>query len=188
MPNYKIDEASVTFSPDTDGVNHINVYSAGKTELGRRLSNFSNTFLDHPELGHFMSAEGLWYWLTRRDEKLRELHGFDAKKLGRSLPVVVDLPAGEFQRLMLLGLKAKLDFNHEIRSALRASSLPLTHYYFQAHGGGAKRVITPKGGEWILAFFEADRLKARPEADRRNMDAIEAMSQAVKKEDQLSLF
>lgn len=30
----------MTYHPDTDGITHINVYSKGRTELGRRLSNF----------------------------------------------------------------------------------------------------------------------------------------------------
>ena len=31
------------FDPNLDGINHINVYSRGKTEIGRFLSNMAHT-------------------------------------------------------------------------------------------------------------------------------------------------
>jgi hypothetical protein len=45
-----------------DGINHINIYSKGKTELGRLLTNFARTPIETP-FGHFESGEGYWFWL-----------------------------------------------------------------------------------------------------------------------------
>lgn len=69
--------------PNEDGISHINVYSKGRTGIGRFLSNF--TFYPiHTVDGEFHSIEGYWYWLTCRDDRLRYLHGYEAKKLGRN--------------------------------------------------------------------------------------------------------
>jgi len=50
-----------------DGVTHINIYSKGKTKLGRLLTNFAHTPFTHAEYGQFASVEGFWYWI--RDGK-----------------------------------------------------------------------------------------------------------------------
>ena len=48
--------------PENDGIDHINVYSKGKTVLGRALSNFSYSRIRIPFLGTFLSVEAFWYW------------------------------------------------------------------------------------------------------------------------------
>ena len=42
--------------PKLDGIEHINIYSKGKTELGRLLTNFAQTPFIHPEYGRFESV------------------------------------------------------------------------------------------------------------------------------------
>jgi hypothetical protein len=69
--------------PSEDGIGHINVYSKAKTKLGRELSNFSFSPFTHPEDGKFNSIEGYWYWLGCKQEKLRKVWGYAAKRLGR---------------------------------------------------------------------------------------------------------
>ena len=75
------------FGPATDGIDHVNIYSAGRTELGRFMSNFAQAPIQTID-GSFASIEGYWYWLgcehTDRDT-LRTVSGFAAKKLGRAL-------------------------------------------------------------------------------------------------------
>ena len=44
-----------------DGMTHINVYSKGKTEIGRWLSNFAYSPIDLGNEGYFSSIEGYWY-------------------------------------------------------------------------------------------------------------------------------
>ena len=62
------------FTPSTDGIDHINIYSKGKTSLGRWLSNFAKSPIE-TEDGHFDSIEGYWYWywLSSKDDTLRAL-------------------------------------------------------------------------------------------------------------------
>lgn len=87
-------------NPENDGIDHINIYSKGKTDLGRFLSNFAHTPISSSQFGNFESIEGLWYWLGTRNEKLRNLHGFLAKKIGRESKQVITLPEQEFQSII----------------------------------------------------------------------------------------
>ncbi len=174
-------------SAERDGIDHLNIYSKAKTTLGMALSNFAHTPFEHPEVGHFESVEGLWYWLTRQDENLRWLDGNEAKKYGKPLPMVKSYEAGEFRRLVTLGLLSKLESHPEIKQALEASTLPLTHYYVY-HFGGTEKLVTPKDGEWILAVFEKIRLEANPQADCRNIRILEAIANQVDLAPQMGLF
>jgi len=171
---------------ELDGKTHINVYSRGVTGLGRALSHFAQTPFEHPELGFFTSVEGLWYYLRTRDESLRDLAGFDAKKVGRELPLVhPQLPEAEFRRLINLGNEAKIHQTPAILDALGTTTLPLTHYYV-TKGFGAK----PADSEWILAHLETIRLTLNPHADASNIAYLEAKKKEVEQESQMqgSLF
>lgn len=114
--------------PMDDGVTHINVYSKGRTELGRLLSNFAYTPFNHPMYGTFNSVEGFWYWLAtgKCHEQLRELWGFSAKKEGR-LHKRVHYP--NFEMVVCTAIECKLEQNPHIKTLLVSTLLPLTHYY-----------------------------------------------------------
>lgn len=71
--------------PTKDGIDHINVYSKGKTALGRFLSNFAETDLETKD-GHFASVEAYWYWLTCPpfpDSKCHECDGTGVIAVGQ---------------------------------------------------------------------------------------------------------
>lgn len=74
--------------PKLDGIQFVNIYSKGKTELGRMLSNFYHYEINTPD-GKFQSVEGYWHWLGIIDcpekEILRTLYGYQAKKQGTEL-------------------------------------------------------------------------------------------------------
>jgi hypothetical protein len=154
--------AACSFDPASDGVDHINLYSRGRTPLGRLLSNFAHTPFDLPEHGPFASVEGYWYWLqcepASRRERLRALHGFAAKKAGRTLRIqdrrrTDDL---EFRRAIARALREKTRQTPGLAGMLGASTLPLAHYYvFQGS------VVTPAGNEWILEALDFFRGKLR---------------------------
>lgn len=77
-------------NPKLDGITHVNIYSQGKTELGRMLSNFYHYKVKTRD-GEFNSVEGYWHWLgiekCKEKEVLRKLYGYNAKKTGNSLKV-----------------------------------------------------------------------------------------------------
>lgn len=119
-------------NPNMDGIDHINIYSKGATELGRLLSNFARTPFTCED-GRFESLEGYWYWLGAPDseprrEQLRRLWGFKAKQLGRELRGTA--PASEdFQVKICRAVQAKCEQNPGILEMLKESTLPLEHYY-----------------------------------------------------------
>jgi hypothetical protein len=150
-------------NPEDDGITHINVYSKGKTELGRLLSNFAETPFVHPIHGKFLSVEGYWYWLScekdHRREQLRMAAGWQAKKLGRAFRGT-DYPKDMFfEEHVKMALKAKLEQNERIRILLQDSILPFEHYYI--YNDNVKEVSE---GKWILDFWESARNKLKENA------------------------
>lgn len=139
---------------ETDGVTHVNVYSKGKTELGRLLSNFAKSPFYLPEFGHFESIEGFWYYLGAPDkakaEKLRTLSGYAAKQYGRSLGAPDWLETEDFKNHVMDALQAKLDQSKLLQYLLsNVRPLPLKHYYvFKGHE------VEPKEGKWMLDFWQ----------------------------------
>lgn len=135
----------MTFSQENDGIDHINIYSKGKTWIGRYLSNFYK-FEFTCEDGFFSSIEGYWYWLSTKDDNLRTLHGYAAKKYGKEIRGE-DYPKFDgFEDKILKAIKIKLDKNRENVINIK---LPLTHYYCY----GDKQIF-PTGSEFIIDFIE----------------------------------
>jgi predicted NAD-dependent protein-ADP-ribosyltransferase YbiA (DUF1768 family) len=150
------------FTPATDGVDHVNVYSRGKTEAGRLLSNFAHTpFTLHGV--RFASVEGFYMSMLQDGEAewahVASLFGREAKKWGKKSGKrpgdlvrtwdgrQVPLEGDEFEQEVALALRAKAAQNLEVRAALRATGeLPLTHDYVMWG-----RPIAPRGDRGTLA-------------------------------------
>lgn len=79
------------YHPINDGLEHINIYSKGRTELGRILSNFYEEEFDTVNGdGKFMSIEGYYHWLGLDEncpnkDILRTLSGYKAREIGKNL-------------------------------------------------------------------------------------------------------
>lgn len=144
-----------------DGETHINIYSKGKTEIGRWLSNFSLCPIE-TDHGWFKSIEGYWYWQTTLNDHLRELHGFAAKKLGKESEKVVEIPEEEFKNRIKKAIDLKLKTRPKDVADI---NLPLQHYY--EYGG--KRVEA--GYEWITEHIEL-RIKQLKEYYERTSTEI----------------
>ena len=132
-----------------DGVDHINVYSKGHTKLGIWLSNFSKSPIVLETHGAFESIEGYWYWLGCRDERLRQVYGYNAKKLGKSIERIYSEP--NFEELIKRAIDIKLKSNKEILILFASSTLPFTHYYEY----GQKKIDAGYG--WIINHLEQRR-------------------------------
>lgn len=143
-------------TPETDGKTHINIYSKGKTLLGRMLSNMSGYKIDTVD-GRFDCVEGYWYWLATgcQHNELRTASGFKAKERGRELlkGFTEYPPADEFRLKITLALVSKLILNPEIVKELKKSSLPFTHYYVYSD-----KVIFPEGGIWLIDVWSMLRI------------------------------
>ena len=120
-----------------DGVDHINIYSKGKTELGLMLTNFAK-FPIVTEDGDFMSVEGYWYFLSiaedePRREELRKAYGFWAKRLGKE--ILEQTNGGKnsrfderFEEKILKAIWYKFKRNTHLLKP-EYDNLPFEHYY-----------------------------------------------------------
>ena len=142
------------FDPTKDGIDHINVYSQGKTVLGTFLSNWTRYPVILEDLGRFDSIEGLWYWLSTKDERLRSMSGFAAKQLGKSLSKVVTLSDDEFKSIIKQAIKVKVAGGPQYFNFVD-STLPFTHYYVF----NGKQVDA--GHKWIIEYLEQLRTELK---------------------------
>ena len=160
-----------------DGKTHCNVYSKGKTVLGRELSNFSLSPFDHPVHGVFDSVEGYWYWLTRLDDRLRSVSGVEAKELGRSLPKVRSYDTSElsalFQYRITQALDAKLERHPDMMARLISSRLPFVHYYVGKQNGIYVGTV-PDGSDFLMAHFTKVRQEKNPGVNFLEFDCAAA--------------
>lgn len=113
--------------PKDDGVTHINIYSKGRTALGRELSNFAHTPFNHPKYGFFASVEAFWYYLGTgcKHQELRQLYGMSAKSVGRLLEQV---PIENFEGEIEDAIVYKIEQHPRILKGILENKLPYTHY------------------------------------------------------------
>lgn len=141
-------------TPATDGIDHINVYSNGNTELGRLLSNLAHTPFTHSIYGNFASVEGFWHWIGTgmQHDILRTLHGINALKKGRTYDkVYID----NFEEIIKSGIEAKINTYPLLKIGLITNKLPLAHYFvFKHKQNGLDRIVHQKQFRWIVAHLE----------------------------------
>lgn len=149
--------------PQLEGITHYNIYSKSRTELGRFLSHFQ----EHPmqtEDGYFACMEGYWYWLSRRDERLRQAVGYEAKRLGESLRCCELLTEHEFSHKIKAATIIKLEtMPKHLLKELYTSRLPLIHAY--VHQG--KYTIQTSMNS-IIALINHRRVFLRVDIDHDN--------------------
>ena len=148
-----------------DGVKFINVYSRGRTKLGRMMSNFASPPVPLTTAeGDFASVEGYWFYLGTGSaagaerEELHRLTGFQAKSRGGELREL--FPPSEAERLGEMefrekikdALVGKLLAMPELAALLVDSTLPFVHYY--VYGEGEKSGIVPGEGLWLVDAWE----------------------------------
>ena len=152
------------FKPINEGLDHVNIYSKSGLWLGRELSNFSKCELDLGDHGKFNSIEGYWFWLGTRDERLRTLYGYQAKKLGTELSKVKQklLTEKEFRNLICLAIEQKIYKNQKLLDELLKLDLnktPLTHYYYYGNINNPK--VINAGFLWIVDFISSIHLRLK---------------------------
>lgn len=171
------------YGPLTDGIDHINIYSKGRTILGRSLTNFAHCGFQHPDHGHFNSVEGFWYWLAtgKQFDDLRTLSGFQAKEVGRKYPRI-DIK--NFKQEIKEALLCRLESDPRLKAQLAESDLPFTHYYYYGNPENCK-VIAHDDALWLVNWWEKLRLFARKKAYRvivagsRGIDDLRIIRSAI---------
>lgn len=138
--------------PSDDGVTHINVYSKGRTELGRELSNFSRNPFHLEDHGHFTSVEAYWYWLKtgKQHDNLRRLYGQSAKLAGKKL-LEVEWDETEFQDCIRRAIKQKILDNPRLQKNFVESELPFAHYYVYGSGHDVIRRVPDQ--DWQVEYL-----------------------------------
>jgi hypothetical protein len=154
-----------------DGITHINIYSKGKTELGRMLSNFYKFPIKTLD-GDFMSVEGYWYWLsidenTPEREELRKLYGFKVKQRGKEILDKTNNGKSsrfdeDFERKILRAIWYKFRRCSDLIKPEYAN-LPIVHYYCY---GGKVIDVTDKY-EWMIKGIEKMRNYLLNPADKK---------------------
>lgn len=147
---------------DKDGIMHINIYSKGKTFLGRFLSNWYNWPIEIPNWGKFQSIEGLIFYLGSGDEHLRELSGYDAKLYGNSVENTdTFLDQDEFENIIRRAIRIKIMSHITAKEALKQSTLPFKHYYVYKN-----KVVYAKR-KWDFIIDEIELIRNELKVDKK---------------------
>jgi ATP-dependent protease HslVU (ClpYQ) ATPase subunit len=177
-------EVNSKINPHRDGIDHINIYSRGKTEVGRQLSNFAYSPFTHIKYGKFNSIEGLWYYLITggQHEVLRDLYGFKAKKIGRELINqdewnLVDTENPDFKEDIREGIRQKLREDKKLLKMLcKTEGKPLKHYYVYEskkkfdENGLPEYTIRNAGHSWVIEEIERIRQISLDFIKNKNMN------------------
>jgi hypothetical protein len=149
---------------ENDSIDHINVYTRGRTRLGRAMSNLSDCNIDHPRHGLFRTLEGLWYYLKTgsNDDWYRLMSGYDCRKRGKTGTTVWNT---NFHRDFKIGMVLKILSNPLLMEELKESTLPFTHYYFFGKTPDKLKLMVPKGHEWQMEFWESMRRQLKEGKD-----------------------
>lgn len=166
-----------------DGIDHINVYSKGKTELGRLLTNFSNVGFYHPGFGKFASVEGFWYWAATgmKHDQLRNLVGFKAKEEGRKHPKVQN---DSFHQHIEEAIRFKIEQDPDLFNKFIESTLPFAHYYVYGNYPNFK-AIEDASSVWLCYYLEKLRTQLRDPQKERDLRVIIAGSRDITDYDQI---
>lgn len=142
-------QRGIVCNPALDGLDHCNVWSKASTELGRMLSNMAPIGVTVPTVGHFVSMESYWWFRATGSNNplFKNLNGFEARKLGKSLPVV---KTDDFRSHIEEALTIKITQNKYLFEMLKESTLPLTHYYVYGNPLNKPKVMIANGSLWQL--------------------------------------
>lgn len=145
------------YDPTQDGISHINVYSAGKTVLGRQLSNFAYTPFEL-DGDTFNSVEGYWYWYFtgKQHNELKKLIGYGAKKRGKELRddrLDKNGITEEDKTAIKRAISAKINASVYIQNLMQMNKLPYVHYY--TYGD---KVVHPAEYDWLMDHLNGFRM------------------------------
>lgn len=143
-----IDPGSL-YGPSTDGIDHININSKSRCELGLMLSNFTNTSFTHPEYGNFKSMENFYAWIVTEEEDkdhLRDCSPYEAREVIKNTKR--DMEA--LSNILKEALVYKFKHNKRIAELfLENRELPFKHYYWYGNDLENVKIIT-QGNSWLV--------------------------------------
>ncbi|MCK9155076.1 MAG: hypothetical protein M0P12_03070 [Paludibacteraceae bacterium] len=149
------------YGPLTDGKTHINIYTKGKTKLGRNLTNLSRHGFEMNEYGRFECVEGFWYYYLTgcQHEDFHGYDGFTAKKEGqkyRDDRIDKEGLTEDNKEVIREVIRCKLRQNRDVLEELISSELPLAHYYYYGDESNCK-IVRLHQYDWMIEEIERIR-------------------------------
>lgn len=117
-----------------DGVEHINIDSRGKTELGRLLVHMEKSDFTHQVWGPFSSMEGFWGFVRNggKGDQFRKVHGMAARRESKAMQTQ---RITDFEAIILEANYFRAMANPRLHQLLIESTLPFEHYYIFGEKG-----------------------------------------------------
>lgn len=137
-----------------DGVDHINIWEHGETELGKVLAHNTVIPFNHHIFGNFSCIEAFWHYISSQehDDRIRTMRGRALHTFSRKLS---KLHVPNFCAIILDANWQKIKRYPEIQEALIESTLPIDCYYTQRKSAGI-RIRVPYAS-WLIDGFEEIR-------------------------------
>lgn len=167
------------YKKEVDGIDHINIYIQGKTELGRALSMEYEKRFVHPVLGPFNSLTNYWAYVKSKSRsnvyRVRNASScLTALKRNKDMRDTVE----NFRAIIVRGCWYRVFGNPKLLELMKNSTLPFQMYYIKKEheSNGNLSVeyevkVQHRYSWWLLNGFEEIR-KALKEDRDPNMDTF----------------
>ncbi len=144
-----------------DGVDHINIWERGNTEIGKFLAHGSHTPFHHPYFGLFNNIEAFWHYIRseERDDRIRLMNNLSAKKFSENFNLI---KVPNFYAVIMDANWFKIKEYPHKAALLKESTLPLEMYYIYRDNGVP---IRPMFAAWALQGFEEIRKALKEDRD-----------------------
>lgn len=146
-----------------DGVDHINIWRRGETELGRFLALDSDLAVNHKYFGRFGSVETFWYYIQsrERDDRIRSMYGKTLKNFIRKL---TREQITNFRAMIADTMYQRVLQYPPLFHELKQSTLPFDYYYIDKRSE-AGVPIRPNFFKWVLSAMEEIRRAIKEERE-----------------------
>lgn len=160
---------SLTFDPlpnpmtiGEDGVDHINIWEQGETDLGKALAHATNLSFVHSRYGRFSNIESFWHYIrsSERDDRIRTMIGKTLKQFAYKL---TPCRVPNFRAIIMNANYQKLVQNPEIIDVLVNTDMPFDCYYIYRREDGIR--VRPNSASWIISGFNEIRKAFKEERE-----------------------
>lgn len=168
-----------------DGVDHINIWADGETELGRGLSHGFNLEFTHSHFGDFVCMEAFWHFIrsAERDDRTKILYGQRLNQFSKKTNAI-NVP--NFKALIMDANLQKIDQYPDLKEELTDSELPFECYFYKTLPKGDKIRQRPAFAPWLIWGFNEIRQALKdnrepdftPLMDKDDVDIYEAAKNA----------
>lgn len=137
-----------------DGVDHINIWDHGKTELGKLLALSTPLNFRHSRFNRFNTIEGFWNYIrsVERDDRLRKFVG---KPLRLCISNLTFRHVTNFKAIIMDANWQKIKQYPELAEAVKESTLPFDSYFIYRRQDGVPE--RPQFVYWLIEGFNEIR-------------------------------